>query len=918
MPFKSPIKPKLTENQNKALAKINSIRKYAESAGGLSFGKFNKNRSFIGLNVGTDLPSEQQISTFDLCLSIIDAVKPGASDLITQQFLSKIFAVTGPDSTVLEGIIIKALANALDKNGKKLAPQPLVYEESQDENISNEESGVVNDEEQESLSQTDGFQQFEWLEYKIILKSQVGDNYVVEVINNSSGKVPFFEILEENASEKFTLDPVASGVSIFEQIKSFYLRKLSPGSTQVGGLNDSFVYKSVTYPFSGTKISDINAAVGTIKGVVFSTDNNETVPGAKVELLNSNPPIQLITDINGEFKIENVNFGQKTIKVSYDFGSFKEVEIEVNVTPEVITEVQIPLEFQGIVVSSEGDTSVEGENDQFSVKYSFELSRPLIRYIFTKEIDENNNLVKLKVETRYTDIEVSESEVVNSSQFPNFEIIVDSLEDEDDLGLDEILELEQVNIPDIDDLEFQADEIADSIRENGYSLLRSDGSALIYPSENTSDLEIVIKNNINLPEYNKRTGVLNANSEIAQETFENEISKDREVNEVFYPKEGTVGLIFEGQFQTLENNNNTTSGDSPPEGSVNASENNFTTVPTETPEPTPFSFFGFREEDIGLTNQQYLTKYLLPALTFGKRALVAKIITMIFGSKEKMDNNPELQNILLNSAACGEQMFSVYNNPSISEAELEYNKIKLRERLEKGKIELTISCQKIEISLPENYLQEFDLEDSEIIGVSEQDRPNPAVSFVLLQNFVENELQKQRSDEDASAVRRSFLQIIIDKIIQYVGIAFATNPEMSQIMGFINFELSKSGQSPISAKDLCSSPCEIVNACQSNNKEEFEKKSAFNDVLLNSLLALVLSLLIPKIINECKLIINRYITQKAIERIAKLRLRQQKRFEQFNQNTGFVDKATQYKNEFENSGIDEILNFIKSQENKPI
>ncbi len=916
MPFKAPLKPKLTENQSKALAKINSIRQYANSAGSLSFDKYNKYRSLISLNRNTDLPPEQQISTFDLCLTIIDAVKPGTSDLITQQFLSKIFAVTGPDSTVLEDMIIKALANALDKNGKKLAPQPPIDEESQDENISNEESEeieVTDDEEQESLSQTDGFQQFEWLEYKVILESQIEDNYVIEVINNSNGKVPFFAILELEASQNSNFNSNANS-STFEQIKNFYLRKLNPGTSN--NLNEPFVYDSVTYPFSGTKISEINSVKGILKGIVFATDNNETVPGAKVELLNSNPPIQLITDINGEFKIENVNFGQKTIKVSYDFGSFKETEIEVNVIPEAVTEVRIPLEFQGVTVDAEGNLGIEGDNDKLTVKYSFQLSRPLIRYIFTKEIDENNNLVKLKVETRYTDIEVSESEVVNSSQFPNFEIIIDSLDDEDDLELDETLE--QVNIPDINDLEFEADEIADSIIENGYSLLRSDGSTLIYPSENTSDLEIVIKNNINLPEYNKRTGVLNANSEVAQETFENEISKDREVNEVFYPKEGTVGLIFEGQFQVLENNNNTSSDESLPEGSVSAAENNFTTAPTESPEPTSFSFFGFKEEDIGLTNQQYLTKYLLPVLTLGKRALVAKIITMIFGPKEKMDNNPELQNILLNSAACGEEMFSVYNNPSIAEAELEYNKIKLRERLEKGKIELTISCQKIEISLPDNYLQEFDLEDSEVIGISEQDRPNPAASFILLQNFVENELQRQRNDEDASAVRRSFLQIIIDKIIQYVGIAFVTNPQMSEVMGFINFELSKSGQAPLSAKDLCSSPCEIVNACQSNNKEEFEKKSAFSDILLNSLLALVLSLLIPRIINECKLIIQGYLTEKAKEKIAKLRLRQQKRFEQFDSITGALDKATQYKNAFENSGINEILNFIESQSNKPV
>ena len=570
------------------------------------------------------------------------------------------------------------------------------------------------------------------------------------------------------------------------------------------------------------------------------------------------------------------------------------------------------MEFQGVTVDAEGNLGIEGNNDQLTVQYSFELSRPIIQYNFTKEIDENNNLVKLKVQTRYTDITTSNTQVINSSEFPNFEVIVDSLEDEEDLELDETLE--NIETPDIDDLEFEADDIADSIRQNGYSLLQSNGSTLLYPSQNISDLEITIKNNINLPEYNKQIPdfLVNQVFSFVEDVFNSEISKDREVNEIFYPKEGTVGLIFEGQFQSVQNNN-INSDESLSEGSVNVSDNVFTSVPEEDLiEPTSFSFFGFREEDIGLSNQAYLTKYLLPVLTLGKRALVAKIITMIFGPKENMDENPELQDTLLNSAACGEQMFSVYNNPSVTEAELEYNKIKLREQLEKGKIELTISCQKIEISLPENYLQEFDLEDSEVIGIPESNRPNPATSFIALQNFVENELQKQRSDEDASAVRRSFLQIIIDKIIQYVGIAFTTNPQMSEIMGFINFELSKSGQSPLSAKDLCSSPCEIVNACNSGNKEEFERKSAFNDILSNSLLALLLSLLVPKIINECKLIIRGYLTEKAKEKIKKLRLRQQRRFEQFNDLTGDLDKATQYKRTFENSGIPELLNYIKS------
>lgn len=906
MAFKSPLRPKLTENQTKALSKINSIREYAKSANSLSFNKFNRRRSLLSLNLNTDLPPEQQISLFDLSLSILDSLKPGASDLIIQQFLSKIFATVGPDSTVLEGIIIKSLANALDKNGKQLAPQP-----PNDESESNETTNqVINNEQQEFLSQTESFQQFEWLEYKVILKNQEGDNYLIEIINNSNGKIPFFEILETNASQNPNFISNNSNQSVFEQIKNFYLRKLSPNNSIDSTLNEPFIYESVTYPPSGIKLSEIDGVTGSIEGVVFSTDDNQTIPGAKVEVLNSNPPIQLITDINGEFKIENINFGKKTLKISYDVESFGTKELQVDVIAETTTKVEIPLIFKGV------NNSLE---DDFFVEYFFELSKPLVQYNFSKEIDENNNLVKLKVETIYTDIEDSDVELINSTQFPNFEIIVDSLEDEDDLDLDEILE--QVETPDIDDLKFEADEIAESIKQNGYSLLRSDGSTLIYPSQYSDDLEIIIKNNINLPEYSKQIAIINANFNFVKSLFDEEVSKEREVNGVLYPSQGAKGTFFQiplpnggftEVFTPIEDINTIPQEDAIPEGSTNASSD-FTSAPNEAPEPTSFSFFGFKEEDIGLSNEEYLTKYLLPFLTIGKRALAAKVISMIFGPKQKMDNNPELQNILLNSAACGEKMFSVYNNPSVTEAELEFNRIKLKEQLEKGKIELVISCQKIQISLPENYLQEFDLEDSETIGISEQDRVNPANSFLLMQNFVQNEIQNQRSTEDPSSVRRSFLQIIVDKITQYLGIAFVTNPQMSQVMNFINFELSKSGQTPLSARELCSSPCEIVNACKSNNKEEFEKKSAFNDVLSNSLLALVLSLMLPKIIRESKLIIRGYFAEKAKEKIAKLRMRQQKRFEQFNDVNSNLDKATQYKKSFEQSGIPAILNYLKNK-----
>ncbi len=55
----------------------------------------------------------------------------------------------------------------------------------------------------------------------------------------------------------------------------------------------------------------------TIKGTVIDQQSQSPIPGAKVVLINSDTIIRTLTDVFGEFRLENVPLGRQTIAVSY-------------------------------------------------------------------------------------------------------------------------------------------------------------------------------------------------------------------------------------------------------------------------------------------------------------------------------------------------------------------------------------------------------------------------------------------------------------------------------------------------------------------------------------------------------------------------------------------------------------------------
>ena len=186
-----------------------------------------------------------------------------------------------------------------------------------------------------------------------------------------------------------------------------------------------------------------------------------------------------------------------------------------------------------------------------------------------------------------------------------------------------------------------------------------------------------------------------------------------------------------------------------------------------------------------------------------------------------------------------------------------------------------------------------------------------------MSNFVQNEVQAQRNAQDANEVKKSFFQLLIDKILQYVSVAFSVSPEIESVFSFINIELAKSGQPNISPAEFLSSPCDITNACKSGDKEEFKKKSAFSQSLIDSLYALVLSMILEKLLSELKIKIRKLIQEKAKEKILKLRKRLLEKFkalDSLDKVSNVASKAASFKASFDSSGIQGIFDLANQKE----
>lgn len=294
-----------------------------------------------------------------------------------------------------------------------------------------------------------------------------------------------------------------------------------------------------------------------------------------------------------------------------------------------------------------------------------------------------------------------------------------------------------------------------------------------------------------------------------------------------------------------------------------------------------------------ISNEQWLIENTLPALHLifqeVKVLIVKQIIRMIFGPKNEMGSpsisampNATLPHIddIFNNVLAADSMFSLSTSEGNQFGDMEYNMVKLKQELEKGIVQFTISCQDIKIKLPDNFNQDIDNMLNSIVqtlpGVTGQPTTgtirNPSIAFDYVGNHVANELQRINSQENVNAVRKSWIQILLEKLFNLLIISITPF-----LLGLLNRINSENPTLNLTIIGIISSPFELKNL-SSSDPQQFDSKSEFMKTFLNAMYALLLSIILKALIKEIKKLIKNAIAKRAaiklqskLKRMAKIR-----------------------------------------------
>jgi len=274
-----------------------------------------------------------------------------------------------------------------------------------------------------------------------------------------------------------------------------------------------------------------------------------------------------------------------------------------------------------------------------------------------------------------------------------------------------------------------------------------------------------------------------------------------------------------------------------------------------------------------------------PTVQIAKQALAKKLLVMIFGQPNTTPNSlvPNQAEVdrLISSAVCGEGLFSLSSDPIVRNQDIEYNRIKLREQLEKGEVQYEISCQTVKITLPE---------DPQIIfnGGGTVTQPgsvvSPAQALIYSVQYVNNQVQRINNESNANKGGKKFLQILIEKLLSFI--AALVEPFLPNVFLVINSHLSPSQQ--LIMEDYIFDTCAIKNDSTSDTKKEFAKS------LFNALLKDLLKLLLLFAIKKFKQLIANYIARTALEKQRRKLEKAKLKYKVFSQVADNADKIQKY------------------------
>ena len=311
--------------------------------------------------------------------------------------------------------------------------------------------------------------------------------------------------------------------------------------------------------------------------------------------------------------------------------------------------------------------------------------------------------------------------------------------------------------------------------------------------------------------------------------------------------------------------------------------------------------------DLEKKNYEFLNSQIGSQVEGFFKALKLKIAkdlaTMIFGSSGDLVTDAYMStpvnyggttydtnlNDLKRQSVCGAQLFSLTNNPSISEADLEYNRIQLLKELDQGGSTYTVSCQGVSVSLPQN--PKFMFEGGGPQTVSGPTVFNPEKMINTMITDVGNQVQKANDSKNAGSASDSFATDLVQKIIQYAPAL------VKPVFNFV-FEIMEQVE-PASTdqanyygytkNSMLSSPCQIL--ADPGNNEDKEMNKNFCNLLLKALLGILLQFLIKQI----KKLAAAYFAKKGLEKLKRKQLKITLRFKIFNKAKDKAGKASKAK-----------------------
>jgi len=277
-------------------------------------------------------------------------------------------------------------------------------------------------------------------------------------------------------------------------------------------------------------------------------------------------------------------------------------------------------------------------------------------------------------------------------------------------------------------------------------------------------------------------------------------------------------------------------------------------------------------------------------LANNKKEITNSLIFSVFGgvntpAGQILVPNLAERNRLIDGATCGDEMFSTSNPPISRNEDVEFNRIKLRQQLEKGQVEIMVNCQTSKIKLPSEpgFLLTGGgtqtLTGSSPLGTNAQTIQNVV-------NYTQGEIQKINNEKNAATGGKNFHRIMLEKLLS--NITTLVSPHIVPVFNYIT---SQPGGIQLSLSDFIQPTCTVAENCGSSTSGV---DHAFAFELSNEMYRELVSVILIFTIKEFKSFAVNYLKRLAIERAIRKAEKLKSQFK-FGSITGAAGRLRKYK-----------------------